>query len=115
MLRPDVLRRKADFDALYKKGRSVGDKYVVIFCRENGTPINRTAFLASKKVGNSVARNRARRLMKESVRLSRENIGNGFDLIFIARSTINGKKCGEVRRSIESGLRRLGVMKSRKI
>lgn len=53
--------------------------------------------------------------MKESVRLSRENIGNGFDLIFIARSTINGKKCGEVRRSIESGLRRLGVMKSRKI
>ena len=57
----------------------------------------------------------ARRLMKESVRLSRENIGNGFDLIFIARSTINGKKCGEVRRSIESGLRRLGVMKSRKI
>ncbi len=115
MLRPDVLRRKADFDALYKKGRSVGDKYVVIFCRENGTPINRTAFLASKKVGNSVARNRARRLMKESVRLSRENIGNGFDLIFIARSTINGKKCGEVRRSVESGLRRLGVMKSRKI
>lgn len=109
------MRRKADFDALYKKGRSVGDKYVVIFCRENGTPINRTAFLASKKVGNSVARNRARRLMKESVRLSRENIGNGFDLIFIARSTINGKKCGEVMRSIESGLRRLGVMKSRKI
>ncbi len=109
------MRRKADFDALYKKGRSVGDKYVVIFCRENGTPINRTAFLASKKVGNSVARNRARRLMKESVRLSRENIGSGFDLIFIARSTINGKKCGEVRRSVESGLRRLGVMKSRKI
>lgn len=115
MLRPDVLRRKSDFDALYKKGRSVGDKYVVIFCRENGTPINRTAFLASKKVGNSVSRNRARRLMKESYRLSRENIRDGFDLIFIARGTITGKKCGEVRKSVESGLRRLGVMKDRKI
>jgi len=115
MLRPDVLRRKADFDALYKKGRSAGDRYVVIFCRENGLSGNRTAFLASKKVGNSVARNRARRLMKESYRLSRGSIGDGYDLIFIARSTINGKKCGDVRRSMESGLRRLGVMKSRKI
>lgn len=109
------MRKKADFDSLYRKGKSTGDKYVVIFCRENGTNINRTAFLASKKVGNSVARNRARRLMKESYRLSREEIKDGFDLIFIARSTINGKKCGEVRRSVMSGLRRLGVLKSRKI
>ena len=115
MLRPGVLRKKADFDLLYKKGRSVGDRYVVIFCRENGTSDNRTAFLASKKVGNSVARNRARRLMKESYRLSRDRIKDGCDLIFIARTTINGKKCGEVRRSIESGLRRLGALKSRKI
>ena len=115
MLRPDVLRKKSDFDALYKKGKSVGDRYVVIFCRENGLSENRTAFLASKKVGNSVRRNRARRLMKESYRLSRGDIRDGFDLIFIARSTINGKKCGEVRRSLESGLRRLGVTKNRKI
>ena len=115
MLRPDVLRRKSDFDALYKKGKSVGDKYVVIFCRENGSSINRTAFLASKKVGNSVSRNRARRLMKESYRLSREDIKDGFDLIFIARSTIKGKKCGEVKRSVDSGLKRLGVMKNGKI
>ena len=108
MLRPNVLRKKADFDRLYKKGRSVGDKYVVVFCRANGLDFNRTGFLASKKVGNSVRRNRARRLMKESFREIAGDCGTGQDLVFIARNTINGVKCMDVTRSMRSALKRIG-------
>ena len=68
MLRPNVIRKKSDFDNIYKKGNSVGDRYIVLFWRKNHLAYNRTAFLASKKVGNSVKRNRARRLMKEGYR-----------------------------------------------
>ena len=104
MLKKDVLRRKDDFDLIYKRGRSVGERYVVLFYRKNDLPYNRTAFLASTKVGNSVERNRAKRLMKESYRFLKDDIREGYDLIFIARNTINGKKQRDVERSMVGSL-----------
>ena len=100
MLKKEVLRKKSDFNRIYRKGRSIGDRYVVLFLIRNGMDYNRTAFLASKKVGNSVQRNRAKRLMKESYRLNEERIRPGFDLIFIARKTINGRKLRDVNKSM---------------
>ncbi|MEE0691597.1 MAG: ribonuclease P protein component [Lachnospiraceae bacterium] len=111
MLKKNVLRKKSDFTAIYNKGKSVGDKYIVLFYKKNNLPYNRKAFLASKKVGNSVKRNRARRLMKESFRLTEFKIPQGYDFIFIARNTIVNAKCAEVKKSLESALRRTGVNK----
>ena len=111
MLKKNVLRRKSDFSTIYNKGKSVGDRYVVLFYRKNNLPYNRIAYLASKKVGNAVKRNRARRLMKESVRLSNMELPTGYDFIIIARNTITNAKCAEVKRSLESALRRTGVIK----
>ena len=115
MLRENVLRRKEDFDRIYRKGKSVGDRYVVVFCLRNGLEFNRITYLASKKVGNSVKRNRARRLMRESMRTSDAEIGQGYDLIIIARNTINGKKCADVKKSIEAALKRLKVIEKKKV
>ena len=106
-----MLRRKDDFSRLYNKGKSVGEKYVVIFCRKNGLPYTRTAYLASKKVGNSVCRNRARRLMKESMRLSELALADGYDYVFIARAAIVHAKCNQVRSSMERALRKIGAVK----
>ena len=111
MLKNNVLRKKSDFDSIYNRGKSVGDRYVVLFYRKNNLPYNRTGFLASKKVGNSVQRNRARRLMKESYRHLQEKLPTGYDFIIIARNTISGKKCMEVERSLMSAFRRTGVIK----
>ena len=83
MLKKEVLRKKEDFSAIYRRGKSVSDRLIVLFYRKNGLSYNRTAFLASKKVGNSVQRNRAKRLMKESFRISCDNLKTGYDIIFI--------------------------------
>ncbi|MEE0772804.1 MAG: ribonuclease P protein component [Anaerovoracaceae bacterium] len=104
MLKKDILRRKDDFSAIYKKGKSTGERFVVLFYRKNNLSYNRIAFLASKKVGNSVARNRARRLMKENYRFLKHDIKTGFDLIFIARNSINGKKAQHVGKSMQKAL-----------
>ena len=117
MLRKDVLRGKRNFDLVYRKGKSVPGKYVVVFYRKNNLPYNRVAFLASKKVGNSVCRSRATRLMKESFRLmKKDNAVNfsGFDVIFIARKPILDAKCEQVRGSMESALRRTSFNKKRR-
>ena len=115
MLKKNVLRRKSDFSSIYNKGKSVGDRYVVLFYRKNNLPYNRLAYLASKKVGNSVKRNRARRLMKESFRLTNLDLPTGYDFIVIARNTIVDAKCAEVKKSLESAFRRTGVMKKNEI
>ncbi len=107
---PEVLRTRKDFDRVYRNGKSVGDRYVVVFFRKNKLEHKRVAFVASKKVGNAVVRNRARRLMKEALRLSAYELPAGYDYIIIARNTIGDAKCQQVQKSIESALRRTGVI-----
>lgn len=114
MLKPNVLRKKKDFSILYSRGKSVGDKYVVLFYKKNGLTYNRVAFLASKKVGNSVFRNRARRLMKESFRELEKEFRTGYDIIIIGRNTINGMKCQEVMRSLKSAASRGKLLETSK-
>jgi ribonuclease P protein component len=109
-LRPDILRYQKDFDRLYKKGRSFGEKYVVVFQIANGLQYTRKAFLASRKVGGAVARNRARRLMKESFRKIETGIVTGKDVLFVARSTISGAGCAEVEASMRKALKKCGLL-----
>ena len=113
MLRPEVLRSKKDFTEIYNKGKSLGDRYVVVFHRENHLDYTRTAFLASKKVGKSVQRNKARRLMKESYRELKEQVKPGNDIIIIARNTINQATYRQVRKSLRNALHRGKLLKER--
>jgi len=111
--RPEVLRFKRDFDRLYKKGRSTGDKYVVVFHITNGLGYTRRAFLASKKVGGAVARNRARRLMKEGYRKIENELLPGRDILFIARKEAVSAGVGskEVEFSMKKALRKSGLLR----
>lgn len=111
MLKPNVLRKKKDFSAIYNKGKSIGERYVVLFYKRNNLSYNRTAFLASKKVGNSVARNRARRLMKEGYRELEQRLESGYDLIWIARNTICNLKCADVKKSMDAASKKSGILK----
>ena len=108
MRKREVLRRQRDFDAVYKKGKSAGSRHVVVLCKNNGLDVARKAFVASKKVGGSVVRSRAVRLMKEALRTSGIRLKPGNDYIFIARSGIETAKMQDVRRSLESAFRRIG-------
>lgn len=109
MLRKDILRNQRDFNSVYKKGSSRGSRFVVVLYRKNHLRRTRIAFVASKKVGNSVMRNRARRLMRESYRLMDPKPGAGYDIIFVARKTINGQKMKDVQKSMFGALKGAGL------
>ena len=111
MLKKEVLRNRDDFSRIYRKGRSIGERYVVLFFIKNGLEYNRTAFLASKKVGNSVQRNRARRLMRESWKKHCDVLPAGYDFIIIARNTINGRSCQQVQESLDSAIKKANITK----
>jgi len=107
--RPDVLRDNRDFKRLKSKGKSVGSKNLVLIFYKNDLDFNRYAVLASKKVGNSVKRNRVRRLIKESLRTQKQDIKQGYDILFIARSQAARATFAEVSESMNITLTRSGL------
>jgi ribonuclease P protein component len=54
-----------------------------LFCLKNEQPLNRIVFTLSKKYGNAVQRNYARRLSRESYRLIRDRLCTGYDLVLL--------------------------------
>ena len=105
-----TLRKQSDFSRVYKQGKSRGSRFAVILYRRNGLKFTRSAFVASKKVGNSVQRNRARRLMRAAYRAVEPNVKKGYDIIFVARAAINGCKEPEVERQLKKSLESAGIL-----
>jgi ribonuclease P protein component len=105
-----VLRKQKDFNRIYKKGNSRGSRFTVILYRKNELGYTRTAYVASRKVGDSVRRNRARRLIREAYRSFSNDIIQGYDIIFVARSSINDQNMQEVRKNLSEALRSCGLM-----
>lgn len=105
-----TLRKQSDFSRVYKQGKSRGSRFAVILYRRNGLKFTRTAFVASKKVGNSVERNRSRRLMKAAYRAFEPDIKSGYDIVFVARAAIKGCKEPEVERQLKKTLESAGIL-----
>lgn len=108
------LRKNQDFKKVYSKGKSVVNKYLVMYYLKNNLPYNRVGFSISKKVGNSVTRNRVRRLMKESLRLDSMDVKNGYDLIFVARVRMNQADYRTVAKSLHHLLKKIRRDKNEK-
>lgn len=105
-----TLRKQSDFNRVYNKGKSKGSKYIVVLYRKNNLGYTRTAFVSSKKVGNAVARNRSRRIMRAAYDSIKDKIVKGYDVIFVARSSINGIKENELQRSMYGTVKACGLI-----
>ena len=106
MLFSESLKKNRDFQKVYRKGRSLANKYLVMYVLENGTSQNRLGISVSKKVGNSIVRHRLTRLIRESYRLQEEHFKRGLDIVVIARNSAKGK----IYHDIESALLHLGSL-----
>ena len=70
-LRRDLrLRKRSDFDAVYRRGRIFNDPLLVLRTLPNDLEHNRYGFVTSGKLGGAVVRNRVRRRLREIVRLA---------------------------------------------
>jgi ribonuclease P protein component len=80
------IRRGVDFKRAYDRRCSAADGCLLIFGEENGLTHPRLGLSVSRKVGNAVARNHWKRLIREAFRLSRPKLPLGIDLVVIPRA-----------------------------
>ena len=73
-------------------------------------PAVRFGLTASKKVGNAVARNRARRRLRAAaLELLAAHGAPGFDLVLIARTETLVRSWGDLKADLTAGMKRLGA------
>jgi ribonuclease P protein component len=113
---PARLKRRAEFLRVAAKGRKAATHGLVLQAleRNDNQPV-RIGFTVTKKVGNAVVRNRARRRLKEAARLELANDGfakiplANVDLVVIGRDATCGRPFADLRDDLRRALRKAGV------
>lgn len=82
------IRKKKDFLLIYKKGSRYRAKYFNLIYLSNNLEFSRMATVVSRKVGNSVERNKIKRHMREIFRRNKEWLKNPVDMVIIPKKDI---------------------------
>jgi ribonuclease P protein component len=81
------LSRSRDFDAVYRQGRSVSTRFLVLywFARDGADGDPRLGLAVPRAAGGAVARNRVKRQLREVWRALLPRVPRGYDYVLIAR------------------------------
>jgi ribonuclease P protein component len=108
MRREEYLTKSEQFAVVYSKGSSWANSLIVMKALTNGLTLTRYGFSVSKRVGKAVTRNRAKRLLREILRL--KPLKPGWDIIFIVRPGAANANYATLEKSVESLLFRAQLL-----
>ena len=103
------LRRRKDFDNVFRLGHAWSNNLLVLRSLANDLPHNRFGFVTSKRVGNAVVRNRVRRRLREALRpLPTET---AWDIVISAKTAAARADYHALKRAVVDLLARAGILK----
>lgn len=105
------LNSNTDFRRCYGRGKVYTNPALVIYVLRNRAGICRIGITTSKKIGNAVERNRARRVIRAAAEMLPE-ITCGYDIVFVARTRTIRKKSTEISAVMKKQLISAGVLQN---
>src|SRR6185295_10707394 len=110
------LRGSNEFQKVYRQGKRYDGVLMTAFVLPNHLAHNRFGITASRKaLGNAVQRNRAKRLLKETFRLtssSIDNLGSSYDWVINAKRKLPSLKVSAAIEEFEGLLGRVAKAES---
>jgi len=115
------LTRSEDFKRVRRSGKSYAHPLVVLIVKKSDHPHIRVGVAAGRAVGSAVARNRAKRLLREAVRTmipdiasrhssSGQDSASSLDLILIARAGLANASLDDTRQALQNLLQRAQIL-----
>ena len=108
------LKRNKQFRQVYRKGKSVACRELVLIYAKNRSDMVHVGCSVGKKLGNSVVRNRVKRRLREAFRPNLPLLLPGFDLIVIARDAARDAPFSSLADSLRYLLRKAGLFQKPK-
>ena len=103
------LTRSIDFKRVRKQGKSFAHPLVVLVKLPSTEDRPRVGISTSRSVGGAVQRNRAKRLLRESIRPLIPLLSTGWDIVLVARAPLVTAAFQDVQSVVELLLRRAGL------
>ncbi len=109
MQRQHRLKRRSAFAYVYRKGERSSAHDLMLLCARSKEGL-KIGLSVSKKVGNAVARNRVKRLLREAISQIEGKIDSRFMYVVIARPSIVGLPLRKVSDEIEHVFSKAGKL-----
>ena len=114
------LSRSAEFERVYRQGRSKANRYLVLYAfpREEGSDEGpRLGLSVSRRVGGAVDRTRVKRVLREAFWQEAERLPDDSDYVVVARPDAKGlaerEGAGGVRRALAELVDGMGGIRKR--
>lgn len=104
------LRKRQDFDSVYKKGKSYSCKYLKVYVLNTDLPQQRCGFSISKKVSKkAVERNKLKRQLSFVLREELKSLKNGMDIVFVVRGVILELSFDDIKYNVKELLKKANL------
>ena len=108
-MRYTPITRNGEFVRAYTKGKAYVHPYVVVYINKNRARRTRIGLTASKKVGNAVKRNRARRVLRAALcEVLPADVG-ALDIVVVARGCTPSLKSTQLVPVLQKLLKKAGL------
>ena len=106
--RAQRLKHRSEFAAVYRQGKPFRSEFVVLRALRTNGPLSRFGFTTGRALGGAVVRNKVKRRLREIVRSL--PVAEGWDIVLNARSNAVGAEYSSLARTVESLMRKAGVL-----